>query len=570
VSAPSRRTTALIACTACLALACERSPGGTGSQAPPASAPALYTDTAPASGVDFRVETGAAGDRHILETMAGGLGFLDMEGDGDMDLYLVNGHSDPRRADEPGKEMDRLYRNDGKGRFTDATAEAGAGDRRYGLGIACGDGDGDGDTDILVTNFGRCTYLTNAGGKFTDATESAGIVKTGFHTSAAWFDMDRDGDLDLFVVRYVVYRPAAAHRCKEGAVPVYCTPKLFPGEPDLLYRNLGDGVFEEIGERAGIAKGGEDEGKGLGVVVFDSDGDGTQDIFVANDTTPNFLWRSNGDGTYTDAAYAAGVAVSGEGKAQAGMGVDVADVNGDGLMDIHVTNFSQELNSLHLGHAGGTFVDGGRAANLGSTYQPLGFGTLFVDADLDGDQDIVNANGHVNDRVEETDPGSGNTHAQRPALYLNDGKGRFEPAAPSLAGAPFSEACVGRGLARADIDGDGDIDLALSPLDGPVRILRNESAGKGRSLTVKLAGRRSPRDGSGALVIAETRGPEGLRRQTFVCSSARSYLSASDPRIVIGLGGAARVERLTVRWPSGAVTELGNLVPPGPITVEEE
>jgi hypothetical protein len=554
---PGRVGRIIVAALTCLALACERSP-------------VLYTDATASSGVDFRVETGAAGDRHIFETMAGGLGFLDLEGDGDMDLYLVNGHSDPRHADEPGKEMDRLYRNDGSGRFTDATVEAGAGDRRYGLGIACGDADGDGDTDVLVTNFGRCTYLRNEGGKLGDATEAAGIVKTGFHTSAAWFDMDRDGDLDLYVARYLVYRPASARRCREGSVPVYCSPKLFPGEPDLLYRNLGGGVFEEIGERAGIARGGEDEGKGLGVVVFDVDGDGAQDIFVANDTTPNFLWRSNGDGTYTDIAHAAGVAVSGEGKAQAGMGVDVADVNGDGLLDLHVTNFSQELNSLYLGQAGGSFLDGSRAANLVSTYLPLGFGTLFVDADLDGDQDIVNANGHVNDRVEETDPGTGSTHAQRPALYLNDGKGRFEQAAPSLAGTPFSAACVGRGLARADIDGDGDIDLAISSLDGPVRILRNESAGRARSLTVKLVGRRSPRDGSGARVTAETRGPEGLRRQTLECSSARSYLSASDPRIVIGLGDAPVVERLTVRWPSGAVTQRRDLAPPGPVVIQEE
>ena len=529
----------------------------------------LYVDATAASGIDFRLVNGASGERYILETMVGGVAFLDYDGDGDADLFAANGHSDPVHADKPGKETDRLYRNDGKGRFSDVTTEAGVGDARYSFGVAVGDYDNDGDPDILVTNFGRNTLFRNEGARegavrFTDVTEAAGMTREGFHTSAVWFDMDRDGDLDLYVCRYLRYRPASSRRCSEGGQRVYCSPKFFPGEPDLLYRNRGDGTFEEIGEKAGIARAGDNEGKGLGVVAFDFDRDGLQDIYVANDTTPNFLWRSNGDGTFTDVAYDRGVAVSAEGEAQAGMGVDLADVTGDGMIDIHVTNFSHELNALYLGRPDGLFVESARQANLGMSYVPLGFGTLFADVDLDGDEDIVNANGHVNDLVETTDPGTGSTYRQRPALLLNDGSGRFEEAG-SRAGPPFSVPVVGRGLARADIDGDGDIDLAMSAIDRSIIVLENRSAPAKRSVTVKLVGTRSPRDGHGARVEAEV----GGKRRTFICQSARSYLSASDPRIVIALAGTAKVDRLTVHWPGGTVQEIRDLAPPGPIVVEE-
>jgi hypothetical protein len=512
---------------------------------------------------------GASGERYIMETMAGGIAFLDHDGDGDPDLFAANGHSDPLHADRPGTETDRLWRNDGAGRFEDVTAESGAGDARYGLGAAVGDHDNDGDPDILVTNFGRNTLLRNegrAGGhvRFADVTEAAGITRTGFHTSAVWFDMDRDGDLDLYVCRYLRYRPATSRRCTEGNQRVYCSPKFFPGEPDLLYRNRGDGSFEEIGEKAGIARAGDNEGKGLGVVAYDFDRDGFQDVYVANDTTPNFLWRSNGDGTFTDVAYDRGAAVSADGEPQAGMGVDVADANGDGALDLHVTNFSHELNALYLGRADGRFIESSRPANLGMSYVPLGFGTLFADADLDGDEDIINANGHVNDLVETTDPGTGSTYRQAPALLLNDSAGRFVDAG-GRAGPPFAAPVVGRGLARADIDGDGDIDLAMSTLDRGIILLENRAAPGRRSITIKLAGTRSPRDGYGARVEAEV----GGRRRVFICQSARSYLSASDPRIVIALAGAARIDRLTVHWPSGAVQEVRDLAPPGPVVVEE-
>ncbi|MBI4606944.1 MAG: CRTAC1 family protein [Planctomycetes bacterium] len=524
----------------------------------------IFEDVTAASGIDFRLVTGPSGERLVVETMAGGLAWIDFDGDGDFDLYLVNAHSDPLNADEPGKEEDRLYRNDGGGRFTDSTRAAGVGDRRYGMGAAAGDCDGDGDQDLLVTNFGRNTLYRNDGkGAFADATEAAGLVERGFNSSAAWFDMDSDGDLDLYVARYLKYHPRTSRRCREGGIAVSCHPRLFPGESDLLYRNRGDGTFEEVSERAGIDRGGEGEGKGLGVLAFDYDRDGLQDVFVANDTTPNFLYRNRGGGAFEDVAQAAGVALSAEGKALAGMGVDAADADGDALTDIYVTNFALEVNSLYLARPGGRYAEAARRTGLGETYIPLGFGTLFLDADLDGDQDIATANGHINEVVETTDPGTGSTYLQRQDLFLNRGDGTFERAGDRAGPFFFAERCVGRGLASSDFDSDGDPDLGLLTLDRSLVLLRNENPLGNRSVVVRLAG-KGQRDAYGARIEAEVAG----RRQAFEHSSARSYLSACDPRVVIGLGKAAAIDRLTVRWPSGKVTELRG-VRPGEVRVEE-
>ncbi len=376
--------------------------------------------------------------------------------------------------------------------------------------------------------------------------------------------MDRDGDLDLYIARYLQYRPGLSKKCEQGKVPVYCHPRFFPGEPDLLYKNRGDGTFEEVGRQAGIAKAGDHEGKGLGVAAFDFDRDGWIDVYVANDTTPNFLWRNNGDGTFTDLAHARGAALSADGRAQAGMGVDVADANGDGWTDIYVSNFSSETNALYLGSREGVFIESCRRANLGKTFSPLGFGTLFVDVDLDGDPDLVTANGHVNDLVEATDPDTGSTYRQRPSLFLNDGKGVFEEAA-DRGGPFFSQPVVGRGLASADFDNDGDIDLAFMTIDRSLVLLRNENPAGNRSLTVKLEGRRSPRDGTGARLEAEA----GGKRQVFEYSSGRSYLSACDPRAIIGAGQAREIDRLTIHWPSGKMQVLEHLPARGQITIAE-
>ncbi len=523
----------------------------------------FFADVTARSGIDFRLVNGTSGEHFIVETMIGGLGWIDYDGDGDFDLYLANAHSRPREADRLGEETDRLYRNDGGGRFTDATKAAGVGERGYGGGVAVGDYDNDGDADLFVTNFGRNTLYRNGGGTFADVAAQAGLAEPGYSTSAAWFDMDRDGDLDLYVVRYLRYQPATSRSCREKGLSIYCSPKLFPGERDLLYRNLGGGVFEEIGERAGIERAGE-EGKGLGVAVADFDADGFLDVYVANDTTPNFLWKNRGDGTFVDIAPAAGAALSADGRPQAGMGVDLADVDADGRTDIHVTNFAKELNSLFRAKGNGVFEESARRANLAATYESLGFGTLFLDVDLDGDPDIVNANGHVDDVVERSFPETGSSYRQRTALLLNGGDGRFEEA--SDRGGPFfRERVVGRGLARADFDNDGDVDLALMALDRSLVLLRNENPFGHRSLTIRLEGTRSPRDAAGASIEVEVDG----RRRVFEYSTARSYLSAGDPRVVVGLGKASRVGRLRIRWSSGLVQEVRDVPAEGFLDVRE-
>ncbi len=533
---------------------------------PPASSGAIFADVTAESGVEFRLENGMSEARHLPETIIGGLGWIDHDGDGDLDLYLVNGHSDSRNAARPGAETNRLYRNDGNWRFTDVTAESGTGDRRYGCGVAVGDYDNDGRSDMLVTNFGRNTLYHNlGGGVFEDVTERAGLTEEGFSSSAVWFDMDRDGDLDLYVVNYVSYDPGTAKRCVEDGLTIYCHPKWFNGEPDLLYRNLGDGRFEEIGARAGIARGGPTEGKGLGAVTLDHDGDGLVDVYVANDLTPNFLWRNVGDGTFVDVGQVAGVALSADGFFQAGMGVDVADVNADGRLDIHVTNFSRELNALYLGEGGGAFRDRSEQCGLGPSFLSLGFGTLFIDVDLDGDEDIVVANGHVDDRVEVSQPGTGLAWKQRPQLFLNDGTGAFTLASIERAGAFFAERVVARGLAGCDVDRDGDVDLAMMTSDRSVVLLRNDNPDGNRSVTLRLVGAASPRDGFDARVEATV----GSRTRVFSCQAGRSYASACDPAVVVGIGRAAALDRAIIRWSSGAVSDL-MAVPAGSVRTVRE
>ncbi|MCZ6795152.1 MAG: CRTAC1 family protein [Planctomycetota bacterium] len=555
---PARRPARLSALVLVLhAAACtERSGPGEAGERP------LFREISPGCGVDVKLVNGATGLHFLVETMIGGIGWIDHDGDGDYDLYVANGHESPAQAAELGKSGNRLYANDGSGRFTDVTAKARVGDRRYSNGVAVGDYDGDGDSDLLVTNFGRNTLYRNGGdGTFEDVTVAAGITREGYNMSAVWFDFDHDGDLDLYITRYLDYRPSTARPCRSGDKPVYCHPRYFSGLPDLLYENRGSS-FVEIGRRAGIARSGPHEGKGLGVIAADLDRDGWTDLYVANDTTPNFLWRNRGDGSFEDIAPALGVALNENGATQAGMGVDWGDVNGDGLPDIHVTNYSGEMNNLYVALGGGGFLDSVGRAGLEGSFPLLGFGTLLADFDLDGDLDIVVANGHVNDLAGERGAGTGITYEQSPALYLNDGAGEFREGG-ARAGPFFRQRRVGRGLASADIDGDGDLDLAVSSLDRPLAILRNEASGN--ALQVTLVGTKSPRDGYGARLEIEI----GSTKRVVEYQSARSYLSAVDPRVVVGLGAARRIDRLTVRWSSGVVQVLEG-VEAGRITIEEK
>jgi hypothetical protein len=376
--------------------------------------------------------------------------------------------------------------------------------------------------------------------------------------------MDGDGDLDLYVVQYLVYYPGLSRDCEEHGQGVYCHPRLFRGAPDLLYENRGDGSFVEIGRKAGIDRAGNHEGKGLGVVAFDYDRDGHVDVYVTNDTTPNFLWRSNGDGTFKDVGQEVGVALNPDGQSQAGMGVDVADSNRDGYSDLYVTNFGSELNAFYVGQKDGVFQDRARAAGLGSTYAPLGFGTLLLDIDLDGDEDIVTANGHVNDVVEITDPRKQTTYKQSMALHLNDGEGRFEDAS-ARAGDFFSTRVVGRALASCDFDGDGDPDLALMTQDRSVVLLKNSNPSSHGSIALRLVTGDGRRDAYGARVEAHV----GGRIRVFEYQSARSYLSACDPQIIIGLGKHDALDLLRISWPGGKTSEHRRIPAGKSLTLEE-
>ncbi|MCZ6793808.1 MAG: CRTAC1 family protein [Planctomycetota bacterium] len=518
-------------------------PGG------PGASPLAFSDVTDAAGIDFTHEDGARGERHMPETTVGGAGWIDHDGDGLYDLYLVNGNLHPDRGG-PGKTRNRLYRNLGDGSFADVTEEAGVGDTGYGAGLAVGDYDNDGRSDLYVTNLGpNVLYHNEGGGRFRDVTAEAGVAGGGWSSSAAFLDYDGDGRLDLYVCRYVDYDPT--RQCSNGGVPSYCSPKEFPGLPDLLYRGREDGTFEEVGARAGIAVAGPRDGKSLGVVVLDYDDDGDSDIYVACDQVRNLLFRNEGDGTFREVGLLASVAYSSAGASQAGMGVDAGDVDLDGRPDLVVTNFADETNALYVNEGGGFFHEASGELDLVAlTLVPLGFGILLSDFDGDGDLDVYVANGHVLDNVAETRPGR--TFPQPDQLLENDGGRRFVDVSRT-AGHWFSRRTVSRAAASADFDGDGREDVAILSSGGRATLLRNVTPG-GHWIGLRLEGRQSNRDGYGARVsVTARRGGETFTR-VFECRSARSYAAACDPRVRAGLGAApVSVERVEVRWPSGVV-----------------
>ncbi|MEM7233193.1 MAG: VCBS repeat-containing protein, partial [Planctomycetota bacterium] len=347
----------------------------------------VYLDVTGRSGIQVTHVNGAKGQRLLPETMIGGAGWIDYDGDGRLDLYIVQGHDNPRAPNRPGSHANVLYRNRGDGSFEDVTKKAGVGDRRYGAGLAVGDYDNDGDQDLYVTNVGdNVLYRNNGDGTFTDVTEESGLKCPIWSASAAFFDFDADGLLDLYVANYVYYDAATQKACRgAGGIPSYCHPNKFIGAPDSLYRNLGNGKFEDVTKSSGVGVSGKILSKGLGILTTDFDLDGDIDILVANDSVPNFLWRNLGDGKFEDAALEAGVSLNVNGDSEACMGVDGADINGDGWMDYFMTNFSRETDTLYMSDEDGFFLDGTHRRGLGkSTYLPLGFGTRFVDFDLDG------------------------------------------------------------------------------------------------------------------------------------------------------------------------------------------
>ena len=526
---------------------------------PDAARPVVqFTDIAPTAGITFRHTNGKSGRYYFLETVASGGGFIDYDGDGDLDVYLLNG------AAIPGFVPDRplssaLYRNNGDGSFTDVTGQAGVGNAGgYGMGLAVADYDNDGDDDLFVTNYGANILYRNEGdGTFRDVTARANLTVPGnptFSTSAAFLDYDRDGHLDLYVCAYVEFDFEANRRCSRDGIQSYCGPDIYEGAADLLYRNNGDGSFSDVSVEAGISN---PNGKGLGVVGGDYDGDGWTDIFVANDLTPDFLYRNNGDGTFTDMALLAGVAYGEDGVARAGMGVDMGDYDRNGSPDFYVTNFSLEPNSLHRNNGNGTFTETTFGAGVGNpTLLFLGFGTAFKDFDHDGWLDIFAANGHVIDNISLFDPTI--AYAQTNQLFRNEGDGVFTDVSPE-AGPPFQVERVHRGAAFGDVDNDGDVDVLVTTVNDVPLLLRNDGTGGHNarggpgpaagplSLLVATEGVRSNRNGIGARVTVVTDGV----RQSREIRSAYSYLAANDLRAHFGLGAYAGADSVIVDWPGG-------------------
>ncbi len=526
------------------------------------SAADVFVERTREAGIDFRLRTGAEkGLKHLVESMIGGCGWFDYDGDGLLDLYLVQGHDDSAKSFARGQVGNRLFRNLGNGKFVDVTAKAGVGDRRYGSGVAAGDFDNDGDTDLYVTNCGPNVLYENQGdGTFRDASATSGTAGNLWSASACFLDVDGDGLLDLYVANYLFYDPSVHKACtgNKANLPAYCHPNKFDGAPDALYLNRGGGKFEDITKLARVGVRGRILSKGLGVLPTDFNEDGRIDVFVANDSVPNFLWRNLGRRRFEDAALEAGVALDARARAEACMGIDGGDVDGDGRIDYVVTNFSEETDTLYLNEGDGFFDDGTPRSGLSEpTFIPLGFGVKLFDYDLDGDLDLYVARGHILDNVEKLHPGTRMRYRQPDQLFTNDGRGKFSDVS-ATSGSWFQRRTVGRGAAFADYDNDGDTDIFVVNNDSPSVLLENRSAPKSRWIGFEfVGGGPSNRDAYGARIdvkISTRRSPIPLELRT-----AASYLAVNDHRRVIGLGATGEFEWLRVRWPDGMREEFRGL-----------
>ncbi|WP_165251128.1 FG-GAP-like repeat-containing protein [Paludisphaera soli] len=514
-------------------------------------------DVTASAGISYQYDCAAKGDLYLGDTMGGGVGLIDYDDDGRLDIYFVNGCRLPYDpADPPGPN--KLYRNRGDGTFEDVTEKAGAPGQGYGMGCVVGDYDGDGRDDLFVTGLGRTVLYRNKGdGTFEDVTEKAGVGSDRWTTAAGFGDFDGDGDLDLFVVTYVSADPVNVPECRDGTGrALHCSPALFEAQPDLLFRNDGDGTFTDVSRESGVdaAPG----GRGLGMAVADLDGDGRLDVFVANDLSPDFLFLNRGGLRFEESALEAGVALNGAGRATASMGVVADDLDGDGLTDLFVANFLNEPDSLFRNLGKGLFVDATLGANLHAS-GPIatGFGVAAPDFDDDGRPDLFMANGHVDDQ-----PWINTPMAQLPQAFHGGEGGRFEPIDPSTV--PYlSRRVVARGLAAGDLDGDGRVDLVVVHRDAPAVVLKNTTPG-GRSVGLRLRG-RSGSTPVGARVACRVGGKEQVR----ILSSGTGYLSAHDPRLWFGLGGAERAESIRVRWPSGLEQEFADLPAGGVFELRE-
>lgn len=505
-------------------------------------------DVTGAAGISFRHNSGAFGAKHLPETMGAGCAFLDYDRDGWLDILLVNGMDWPGHKHR--RDTLRLYRNNRNGTFTDVTQRAGLSVELYGMGVAVADYNNDGFPDILITAVGQNRLFQNTGkGAFVDVTTKAWLGdRKAFSTSALWFDFDRDGFLDLFVCNYVKWSPEHDVFCSvDGRNKSYCTPEAYRGSTCWLFRNRGNGTFEDVTAKSGIF---DTSSKSLGVALLDYDGDHWLDLLVANDTQPNKLYRNLRNGTFEDIAVRAGVAFSEDGKARAGMGIDVADFRNSGAPGIAITNFDNEMMALYQKAGGGTYTDIALKAGIGRASQnSLGFGCVFFDPNLDGNLDLLAVNGHIDETVRNITGNHG--YAQRPHLFLNDGKGAFQDVAARI-GAGFAAPKVARGAACGDFDRDGDQDVLITTNNGPALLYRNDVTSSYRSIRFGLIGTKSNRDAIGAVIRVTT--PEGT--QSRMVKTGSSYLSQSELAVTFGLGSRDRADRVVIEWPSGLVQEF--------------
>jgi enediyne biosynthesis protein E4 len=514
-------------------------------------APAFrFADVTQRAGIQFQHNSGAYGGKLLPETLGSGCAFLDYDADGWQDILLING------MDWPGHKRQRstlrLYKNNRNGTFSDVTKAAGLDVEMYGMGVAVGDYNNDGFPDIFITCVGQNKLFRNTGkGTFMDVTRAACLgERQAFSTSALWFDYDRDGLLDLFVCNYVRWSPEHDVFCSlDGKHKSYCTPEAYRGDTCWLFHNRGDGTFEDVTPISGIF---DTSSKSLGVAMLDYDQDGWPDLLVANDTQPNKLYKNLRNGKFKDVAVEAGLAFSTEGKARAGMGVDVADFENSGTPGIAITNFDNEMIGLYRSVRPGTYDDISIPAGVGlASKNSLGFGCAFLDVDLDGWLDLAVANGHIEETVRNIHGNVG--YAQPPQLFLNQG-GKFQDVAADVDGG-FAEPKVARGLAYGDFDRDGDLDILLTTNNGPAYLYRNDQLAGNRSIRFRLMGTKSNRDAIGAVVRIFYDG----QSQSRMVKGGSSYLSQSELPVTFGLGKRDKVARVQIEWPSGAKEEFKDL-----------
>jgi enediyne biosynthesis protein E4 len=547
---------ALLGATSVLPAVTPQSPAG----GPTAGGP-RYVNVAGAAGLTFIHRHSPTPDKQYPESVPGGVAVFDYNGDGRFDIFLTNGAEMPALRKNGDAYANRLYRNDGGMKFTDVTGAAGVAGVGYAMGAAAADYDNDGHVDLFVAGVARNQLLRNRGdGTFEDVTDRAHIGSGEWAAAGGWFDYDNDSRLDLLVINYVRWSAQGGRFCGDQArgVRIYCHPRYFEGLANRLYRNRGDGTFEDVSAQSGIAR---HVGKGMSVAVADYDHDGDIDAFVTNDTVPNFLFRNNGDGTFAETALPAGVAVPESGRPISGMGVDFQDYDNDGWEDLHLTGISSETFPLFRNDSrtrAGTFVEATASSGLGRLSARLsGWCTVFIDADNDGAKDLFTANSHPNDRIERSEA---TEWQQANSLFMNDGRGRFRDATGESG---FGEAvAVHRGCGVADFDADGRSDIVVLVLGGQPELWHNESKSNNGWLTVRLTGTRTNRDGIGARVT--------VNDQVRIMTTAVGYASSSHAGVHFGLGSTAALVTVRVEWPSGVKQVVEKVEPNRVVEIKEQ